>query len=230
MVSSLLHPLLNQHGLVVYAVVGVLVFAEAAILFGFVFPGETAVILGGVIASRGHVSLPILMAIVVVAAIVGDSVGYWVGQRFGPRILEMRVIVKRQGLIDSSRRFLHKRGGWAVFIGRFTAFLRAMMPGLAGMSEMHYRTFLPANAAGGIIWGIGFAALGYVVGNAYTRLEQYASWASYTLLALIVAGVITLSVRRRRRERRINAASDGSDSDSDSDAGATPPDADHVEV
>jgi membrane protein DedA with SNARE-associated domain len=227
MVSSLLHPLLDQHGLVVYLVVGALVFAEAAILFGFVFPGETAVILGGVIASRGHASLGVLMAVVVVAAITGDSVGYWVGKRFGPRILRIRPLRHRTHLIDSSRRFLQRRGGWAVFIGRFTAFLRAMIPGLAGMSEMHYRIFLPANAAGGIVWGVGFSALGYVVGNAYTRLEQYASWASYTLLALIVAAVITLSIRRRRRERRIEdwEESHGEESGAEPDA-----ESDHVEV
>jgi membrane protein DedA with SNARE-associated domain len=229
MVSSLLHPLLNQHGLVVYLVVGALVFAEAAILFGFVFPGETAVILGGVIASRGHASLGILMSVVVVTAIAGDSVGYWVGQRFGPRILRVRLLRHRTHMIDAARRFLQRRGGWAVFIGRFTAFLRAMIPGLAGMSEMHYRTFLPANAAGGIVWGIGFSALGYVVGNAYTRLEEYASWASYTLLALIVAAVITLSIRRRRRERRIEGWEEshggGSEPEAEPDA-----ESDHVEV
>jgi membrane protein DedA with SNARE-associated domain len=218
MVNSLLHPLLSQHGLVVYAVVGGLVFAEAALLFGFVFPGETAVILGGVLASRGHVSLAWLMAVVVVAAITGDSVGYWVGQRFGPRILRFRLLARRSALIDATRRFLQRRGGWAVFIGRFTAFLRAMIPGLAGMSAMHYRTFLPANAAGGFVWGIGFAALGYAVGGAYNRLEEYSSWASYTLLALIVAAVITLSVRSRRRERRLLQELTDDDPGADADA------------
>lgn len=206
MVNSLLHPLLSQHGAVVYLVVGGLVFAEAGIMVGFVFPGETAVILGGVLASRGHVSLWALMAVVVCCAIAGDSVGYWFGQQFGPRLLRTRLLARRSALIDATRRFLQRRGAWAVFIARFTAFLRAMVPGLAGMSEMRYRTFLPANAAGGFIWGVGFCALGYAVGNAYTRLEQYSSWASYTILALIVAALVTLSIRTRRRERRFRAA------------------------
>jgi membrane protein DedA with SNARE-associated domain len=226
MVSSLLNPLLSQHGLVVYLVVGALVFAEAGILIGFVFPGETAVILGGVLASRGHVSLWVLMVVVVVCAIAGDSVGYWVGQRFGPRLLRVRLLARRAGLIDATRRFLHRRGGWAVFIARFTAFLRAMVPGLAGMSEMHYGTFLPANAAGGFVWGVGFAALGFAVGNAYTQLEQYASWASYTVLALVVAVIITVSIRGRRRERRFEEENAAVDTDPD----RVPPDADHVEV
>ena len=75
MIARLLDPLLNLHGWEVYSLVGALVFAEASILIGFVFPGETAVILGGVSASRGHVNIAVLIAVVVSCAIAGDSVG-----------------------------------------------------------------------------------------------------------------------------------------------------------
>jgi membrane protein DedA with SNARE-associated domain len=203
MVSRLLHPLLDQHGFVVYLIVGLLVFAEAAILFGFIFPGETAVLIGGVIASRHHVSLVTLIVVVVACAIVGDSVGYWVGKKFGSRLLGARLLVKRRRAVDFTRRFLHQRGAWAVFFARFTAFLRAMVPGLAGVSEMSYRTFFPANALGGVVWGVAFSLLGFAVGGAYTKVEKYSSWASYVLLAIIVAAFVFFAVRARYRERRL---------------------------
>jgi membrane protein DedA with SNARE-associated domain len=200
-IVRLLDPLLNLHGWPAYVLVGALVFAEAAILVGFVFPGETAVILGGVAASRGHVALAGLTALVVACAIAGDSVGYLVGARWGKRLLETRLLRHRRRLIDAVFRQLNRRGALAVFLARFTAFLRAVVPGLAGMSAMPYRIFLPANAAGGIVWGTGFCLLGYFVGSAYTRLEHVSSIASNALLGAIAIVAIVLFVRRRRRER-----------------------------
>jgi len=200
-ISHLLDPLLNLHGLEAYALVGALVFAEASILLGFVFPGETAVILGGVVASRGHVNIVILIVVVVVCAISGDSVGYLVGQKWGRRLLEVRLLRNRQRLLSAAIDQLNRRGGLAVFVGRFTAFLRAVVPGLAGLSSMPYRIFLPANAAGGIVWGTAFCLLGYFVGHAYTKVENVSSIASDVLLGLIAVVVVFLLIRRIRQER-----------------------------
>ncbi|WP_069461811.1 DedA family protein, partial [Actinacidiphila rubida] len=132
----------------VYAVVGALVFCEDALFFGFVLPGETAVVLGGVVASQGHVSVYWLCLVVVVAAVLGDTVGYEVGARLGPRILETRFLRNHRERISSAQDLIRRRGPVAVFLGRFIAFFRALMPALAGMSRMPYRTFLAFNAAG----------------------------------------------------------------------------------
>ncbi len=202
MIGRLLHPLLSLHGWEAYLLVGVLVFAEASIMLGFIFPGETAVILGGVLASKDQVNIVGLIVVVVVCAIVGDSVGYYVGQRWGQRLLTTRPLAKRQRIVDRSLQELNRRGAIAVFLARFSAFLRAVIPGLSGTSAMRYRTFLPANAAGGLIWGTGFCLLGYYVGQ---RVENASGIASYVLLAVLVLLVVGLSVRRRRRERRQNA-------------------------
>lgn len=159
-VTGLLDRLLTVRGPVVYAVIALVVFAEDALFVGFVLPGETAAVLGGVIASQGHVQLRLIMVLVVVAAVVGDSVGYEVGRHLGPRILNMRVLAKRRKRLDDAQAFLRRRGGSAVFLGRFVAFFRAMMPALAGTSRIAYRKFLAFNAAGGLIWGAGFVLLG----------------------------------------------------------------------
>lgn len=200
MILRLLDPLLNLRGWEVYALVGALVFAEASIMLGFVFPGETAVILGGVIASRGGVNIVELTILVVVCAIAGDSVGYLVGQKWGHLLLDTAVLRKRRRPIDSALDQLNRRGAIVVFLARFTAFLRAVVPGLAGLSDMPYRVFLPANAAGGVAWGVGFSLLGYFIGDAYKRVENTSSLVSDILLGLVAVVIVMLVLRHRHKE------------------------------
>jgi membrane-associated protein len=128
---------------VAYTAVAALVFAEAALFVGFVLPGETAVLLGGVLASQRHLSLVVLLVLVVTAAVVGDTVGYEVGKHAGPRVLDSRLLRPHAHGLDRAHDVLRRRGGSAVFLGRFTAFLRAVMPAMAGLSRMPYRRFLP---------------------------------------------------------------------------------------
>ena len=97
---------------------------------------------------------------------------------------------------------LEKYGGPAVFLGRFVAFARAVIPGLAGMSGLRYRTFLFWNVLGGIVWGVGYTMLGYVVGLSFQRiLTEIGLW-SLAVVGVLVAGVIVFEVRRRRRDKR----------------------------
>jgi membrane protein DedA with SNARE-associated domain len=203
MVNNLIHGLLNLRGLEVYAVVAALCFGEAAILLGFVLPGETAVIIGGVIASQGHVSIVLMIVVVVVAAIVGDTVGYFIGKRFGPVLLTHRPL-KGKPAVDKTREFVRRRGGTAVFFGRFTAIFRALVPGIAGMSDVRYRRFLAFNALGGIIWGTGYCIAGYLVGKSYDRLENVASYVSYVILGAAVL-FIAYEVRKHVIEHRKHA-------------------------
>ena len=198
MVNRLLHPLLSLHGWEAYLLIGFLVFAEAAIMLGFVFPGETAAILGGVLAATGGVNIEAVVILVVVCAIVGDSVGYLVGTRWGRPLLQLGPLRKRQRGIARALLELSRRGAIAVFVARFSAFLRAVVPGLAGMSDMHYRTFLMGNAAGGLVWGVLYTLLGYFVGQ---RVEAATGVASYVVLGLIVAAIVVFVIRGRRNRR-----------------------------
>jgi membrane-associated protein len=197
--TSLLQNLLGVPAPVVLVVVGALVFGEAAVFLGFVIPGETAVLLGGFLASTGHVSVVALAVVVVACAILGDSVGYEVGKRFGPRLLETRLLRGHRHRIDGARRFLDGRGASAVFIGRFTAFLRAVMPGLAGLSGMRYRRFLVWNAAGGIVWGVGCTVAGYVAGSSYEKVAGYLGQGGAAVAGVAVVVALVVWHRRRRR-------------------------------
>jgi membrane-associated protein len=204
--SAIIDPVLNFSGVPAYTLVGGLAFAEAALFFGFLLPGETAVIVGGVLAYRHSVSLTVMAMVVVVAAILGDSVGYEVGKRYGGRLLASRVFARHQDAIANGQSFLRRSGGRAVFLGRFTAFLRAVMPGMAGASQMPYRKFLLFNALGGLSWGLGFTVLGYLAGASYHKLESYAGKVSQAILIVVVLGVAIAMARRHRAKTTTGVA------------------------
>lgn len=195
--SHLLEQVLTVPAPLAYILIVTLVFAEAALFVGFVVPGETAVVIGGVLAASGRVSLPLLLALVVVAGVVGDSVGFEVDRRFGPRLLESRFLRGHRSRLESAQRLLRERGSWAVLLGRFTAFLRAMTPALAGASRMPYPRFLTFNVTGGLIWGVGVTLLGYFAGSSYATVEQLLGRTSAILVAFLVLAGVFLWRRRR---------------------------------
>src|SRR5882757_573126 len=209
--SSITDWLSRSSGAAVYALVFALVFCEDALFFGVVLPGETAAVLGGVLAGESKVSVYWLAALVVLAAVSGDSVGYEIGRRYGSRILDTRTLRGHRGRIDRAQELIRRRGPAAVFLGRFIAFFRALMPALAGISKMPYRVFLLFNALGGLVWGIGFVLLGYFAGAAYKQVEKTAGTVVAIVVAvLVVAAVVVWQVRRHRREdRREEAAGSG---------------------
>ncbi|NUR63030.1 MAG: DedA family protein [Catenulispora sp.] len=178
--------------------VGVLVFTEDALFVGFVVPGETAAVIGGVLAHRGTVSIWVLAAVVVLAAIAGDSVGFEVGRRFGDRPLNVGPLRRHRARVDDARALIRRRGAEAVFLGRFVSFFRALMPPLAAISELPYGRFLTFNALGGLVWGVGFTLLGYFTGAAYQRVEHTVGklLAGFVVLVVIV-GLIVWRVRRK---------------------------------
>jgi membrane-associated protein len=208
MLSSLLNNLLNVPGWVVLLVVGLLVFAEDALFIGFVLPGETAAVLGGVAAKIGHVPLAGVLVVVVAAAIIGDTVGYEVGRHFGPRILQIGLLRNRQRGIQRSQDFLARRGGSAVFFGRWVALFRALMPALAGTARMHYPKFLAYNAAGGITWGVVVVLLGYAAGASYKAIEsKFGLGSAIVVAAIVIVALIVWRIRRRVTERREESSS-----------------------
>ena len=206
-VSGVLDNILGLDPFWLLLVAGLLVFAEDAVFVGFVIPGETAAVLAGVAAGVDHVPLAVAILVVVGAAILGDSVGYEVGKVWlGPALERLRFLDRHRSRISQAQDFLRRRGGVAVFLGRFTAFFRAMMPALAGASEMPYRRFLLWNALGGIVWGSVFVTLGYLAGNSYHHVEKVVGRGFAVALAVIVVGALV--IWRLRSERRIDQLED----------------------
>jgi membrane-associated protein len=198
-VSSIVSGLTHLSGGVALAVIAALVFGETAVFLGFVLPGETAVVLGGVLASRGHLSLATLAAVVVAAAVAGPIVGYEIGRRLGDRMFAARPLRGMPGGLHRARSVLRDRGGLAVLLGRFVAFVRAVMPAAAGAARVPYRTFLFYNVLGGLIWGVGYCLLGYAAGSAYSAIEsRVGAGLAIAVAAVVVAGLALWAVRRHR--------------------------------
>jgi membrane protein DedA with SNARE-associated domain len=189
---DLVDGVLSLSGLAVYLIVGGLVLAEDVILVGLLVPGETAAILGGVAASRGQVHLVTMMIVVVVAATIGDSLGYAIGARYGPRLARTRLLRKRAAQIERGNELLTRRGGTAVVIGRYIPFLRAIIPFLAGGSPLRYRRFLFFDAIGTVTWGVAVVLAGYLAGNSYKAIEHVIGPAATGIgvATLIIAYVI----------------------------------------
>ncbi|WP_084010585.1 bifunctional DedA family/phosphatase PAP2 family protein [Pseudofrankia sp. DC12] len=198
--SKIVDGLINLPPWLVLLVAFALPAAEASIFVGVVFPGEIAIIVAGVLAHAHKLPLWLVIVVGTLGAVIGDSIGYEVGARYGDWVLARlpKRLVKPEH-VEQGRALLRRRGGWAVLIGRFTAALRALVPGLAGTSRLPYRTFLPYNLVGGLAWVTMSALIGYIAGASYKAAEHQVSLISGGLLALIVLVVLHQIARKSQR-------------------------------
>jgi undecaprenyl-diphosphatase len=191
-----------------YLVVGVLAFLETGAFVGLIAPGETTVIVGGVIAGQGEISLFVLIAITWACAVAGDLASYTAGRRLGRAWLlrhgeRVKITEERLRQVEE---FFERRGGMTILIGRFIGFVRALAPFIAGTSRMPLRRFLPYDVLGAGAWAATFATLGYVFWHSFDQLTTYVSrglLAFATVVVVIVALVWLVQLRRdpAKRER-----------------------------
>jgi membrane-associated protein len=205
-VSWLVDQLLKLNAWVALFLVFLLPALEASIFLGFVLPGETAVIVGGFLAYEGKVPLAAVFAAAIVGAILGDSAGYEVGRNWGDALLAKapKRFVKPAHIVQG-KELINRLGGRAVFTGRWTAVLRALVPSLCGTAGMRYRTFLLWNALGGITWATAFILIGYLAGTAWNRIQHYTDIASYALFGAALVAVVGFVLWNRRKQKRRDA-------------------------
>jgi membrane protein DedA with SNARE-associated domain len=208
MVASIQSWLLHFHGPMVYVVVGLLVFFEVAIVVGFFVPGEIAAIIGGVIASQHHANVVVMVIVVVVAATVGNVVGFEAGRMVGPWLFAHRPLAGHAGVVRAQT-LIARRARPAVVAGRFVVFVRAVLPGLVGMSGMPRRHFAVFSAAGAIAWGTLWVLVGFALGLSYTKVTHAFGWASAAVAAALVVAWIVVVLRRHRRVGRQTGVEDG---------------------
>lgn len=181
-----------------YVIAGGLAFAESAILVGVVLPGEIALLVAGFAAQQGWIVLWPMVAVAVGSAVLGDSTGYEIGRLLGPTLRASRA-GRRIGEARWLRAdaFLHRHGGKAVLLGRFTAVLRALTPGMAGIAHIPYlRKFLPWNIAGAVIWGTGCVLLGYGFSASLTVVSRYLTYGPVVVIVLFLAAFVLIRHRR----------------------------------
>ncbi|GLZ36363.1 membrane protein [Lentzea sp. NBRC 105346] len=208
--------------LLVYVVVGLVIGVES---LGIPLPGEIVLVSASLLASQHDELNPLWIGVWASAgAIIGDSIGYAIGRKGGPRLFAWmgRKFPKHFGPqhIEKARDVFDRRGAWAVFFGRFVALLRILAGPLAGSLHMNYGKFLVANATGGIVWAGGTTAAVYYLGIV---AEQWLKRFSYAgLIIAVVVGVITTVVIRRRLARSHSASADAASADTSGSGPAEP--------
>jgi membrane protein DedA with SNARE-associated domain len=178
-----------------YLVLVLLIAGESA---GVPLPGETALLTGGVLASRGDLSIELVIVLAAAAAIVGDNIGYAIGRAGGRRLILGPGPLQRQRtmLVERSEPFFARHGPKAVFLGRWFAGLRIAAAWMAGIARMPWPLFLFYNAAGGILWACTIGLLAYALGSSVDHLITTFGIAGLAVIAIVIAGVVV--VRRRR--------------------------------
>lgn len=182
-----------------YLVVGLVIGVES---MGVPLPGETTLIAAALLASQGDLKIGFVIGAAAAGAIVGDSIGYFIGRKAGRGLFERlgrRFHHFSEERIVKAEKYFHKYGVWTVFFGRFVALLRIFAGPMAGMLRMHYPRFLAANAAGGIAWSATIGVVAYKVGdNADKIFGEVSVWALVAVGAALFIAYVVYKVRKRR--------------------------------
>lgn len=175
-----------------------IILAESGLFFGVSLPGGSLLFTAGLLASQGFLNIYILLAVVIVAAVLGDSIGYWFGSWVGPALWRRpdgRFFKK--SYLEQTKSFFDEHGSRTILLARFIPIIRTFAPILAGVAQMHYRTFFVYNLLGAVVWGGGFVVGGYLLGETVPQVEHYLE---YVIIAIIVATMIPffLHIRKSR--------------------------------
>ena len=189
----------------IYLAVAAIVFLETTVLLGFVIHGELALMLGGVAAERGDASLPALIALVCAAAVAGDLASLLLGRRLGRPFLERHGGRVGLGAVRLARvdAFFERHGGKALFLGRFTGFLRATMPFVAGSSGVAPRRLLPYSVASAVVWTATFTVLGYAFSDSFADAGETATRVGLVGILLATTALTVRSRWTRRDDEQI---------------------------
>ncbi|PYM98120.1 MAG: hypothetical protein DME07_23685 [Candidatus Rokuibacteriota bacterium] len=183
-----------------YAVLFAIVFTETGLLVGFFLPGDSLLITAGLVAAAGGLNIWWLDAILVIAAVTGDSVGYAIGARLGPRLFTRpKSLVFNPRHVERTRTFYARHGPKTIVIARFVPIIRTFAPVVAGVGAMEYRRFLLYNMAGGVGWVISMTWAGFLLGRAIPNVADYVH---IIVVVVIVLSVIPIAVEIARERRR----------------------------
>jgi len=193
-----------------------IIFAETGLAVGFFLPGDSLLVVAGLIARTGRLNVAILLSTLFVAAVVGDAVGYYSGLKLGPRLFtRKKSLLFRPSHLQKARDFYEKYGGKTIIIARFVPIVRTFAPIVAGAAEMPYRRFLAYNVVGGFAWVFSMILAGYFLGTVVenalgVRLEDHIEKVVIVVVALSLLPPI-IEYLKSRRERKRQLASEAGD-------------------
>jgi membrane-associated protein len=182
-----------------YLGIAFLVFAESGLLFGIFLPGDSLLFAAGLLSAGGFLAIGPLAFFVVIAAILGDSVGYWFGANVGVNFFKRKdSFFFKQEYLTRTEHFYQRYGGRAIVLARFVPIVRTIAPILAGIGSMTYAKFISYNAIGGLLWGAGMVLLGYFLGSIIPNSEHYVLPLSLVIIVLSFLPIIINLVRGKR--------------------------------
>ena len=176
-----------------------IVYVESGILIGLFLPGDSLLFTAGFLASQGYLNIFLLLPLFFVAAFLGDSTGYFIGKKFGPRIFSRpkSFWLKPENVIKTAN-FFEKHGKKAIVLARFVPIVRTFIPVMAGIGKMKYEVFVFYNLMGAILWGVGLTLLGYLFGSVIPDADKYI----LPIVGLIVFASLLPGAFEFWRERR----------------------------
>jgi membrane-associated protein len=183
-----------------YAVLTAIVFTETGLLIGFFLPGDSLLITAGLVAAAGHLDIWWLNVLLIVAAVVGDSTGYAIGRRLGPRLFTRpQSLLFNPRHVERTRAFYTRHGAKTIVIARFVPIVRTFAPVVAGVGQMEYRRFVFYNVAGGVGWVTGMTWAGYLLGQTIPNIGDHIHVVVAIVIALSLVPIFVELVRERRR-------------------------------
>jgi membrane-associated protein len=187
-----------------YALLFLIIFAETGFVFTPFLPGDSLLFAAGALAALGSLNLWVLIALLITAAIAGDTVNYWIGHWFGIKLFDGRFRMLKKEHLDRTHRFYEKHGGKTIILARFVPIVRTFAPFVAGMGAMDYKRFLTFNVIGGAAWVLLFTLLGYFFGNLPFVQANF----ELVVVAIVILSVIPAfyeGIAERRRSRAVAA-------------------------
>ncbi|HTL71557.1 MAG TPA: VTT domain-containing protein [Candidatus Eisenbacteria bacterium] len=183
-----------------YAGLTAIVFCETGLLAGFFLPGDSLLVTAGFVASQGLLEIRLLNALLVVAAIAGDSAGFAIGRFAGPRLFRREdSFFFRKEYLERTHRFFERYGGKTIILARFVPIVRTFAPTVAGVGRMDYRRFLAFNVVGGALWVLAMTSIGYFLGKAIPNLEKSIHLVILAVIAVSFLPIVAEAWKARRR-------------------------------
>ena len=190
--------LISQYGIWTHLILFLIVFCETGLVITPFLPGDSLLFAAGTFAALGALDLWLIMILLIIAAIIGDTVNYWIGAYIGPRAFRGDVRFLRKEYLDRTHAFYEKHGGKTIILARFVPIIRTFAPFVAGVGAMSYPKFISYNIIGAVLWVGLFVPGGYFFGNIAVVRENF----SLVILAIIVLSVMPIAIEALRSRRR----------------------------